>query len=63
MLNFIYETMDYYDGTFVMTAKQRQNQILLDATKYQQSTWVPRAGTGGIDIYCDNVHKCRLHGF
>ena len=63
ILNFIFECMDYFDGTIEMDAKQRNTQILFDARKYKQNTWSPRAGTGGIDIYCDNANDCQLNQF
>ena len=63
ILNFIFECTDYYDGTIEMSTKQRNDQILFDVAKYKQSKWIPRAGTGGIDIYCDNVNRCRLNQF
>ena len=60
MLNFIFEAMDYYDGTCSMNAAQRKAAIARDVKEYKSGSWEPRAGSGGIDLYNDDPKTCRM---
>merc|ERR1712176_1461823 len=57
ILNFIWDAMDYYDGTIEMTADERRQKIEYDAQRYKEEKWEPRGGCGGIDIYNDTVKE------
>eukprot|EP01084_Bolivina_argentea_P179756 310587_1 len=63
ILNFIYDAMDYYDGTLPMTPKEREEQLASDAWEYKHGKWEPRGGCGGINIYNDNAKTCKTLSF
>jgi hypothetical protein len=46
--------MDIYDGTEV-NRRRGKEAIERWANQYVEKTWVPRSGTGGVDIYADGI--------
>ena len=63
ILNFIYDAMDYYDGTMEMTAKERTKRLEFEANEYKEGKWEPRGGCGGIDIYNEDSVNCQIPSF
>ena len=65
ILNFIFQSMDYYDDK--TQRKNILNKILIDAKAYKEKKWIPNTetleGDVKIDIYNDSVKKCQLNGF
>ena len=54
LLNFIWDAMDLYDGTL---DEPIQPTLQHWSTQYKQGSWVPRGGSGGIDIYSNDFSK------
>lgn len=48
--------MDIYDAT-EENMQRGKEAILRWASQYREKTWVPRSGTGGVDIYADGIFR------
>lgn len=51
LLNFIWDAMDLYDGTLDVPIQATLRQR---AAQYNQGSWVPGGGSGGVDVYSHN---------
>mmetsp|Transcript_5282 Transcript_5282/g.10072 ORF Transcript_5282/g.10072 Transcript_5282/m.10072 type:complete len:110 (+) Transcript_5282:496-825(+) len=48
--------MDIYDAT-EENMQRGKEAILRWASQYREKIWVPRSGTGGVDIYADGIFR------
>jgi MYND finger len=54
ILNFIWDSMDYYPQGCAISVINRWRD------RYLQGSWTPQGGNGGIDVYCLDPRRCRI---